>query len=34
MKSSGKCNTKTKTYFPFAFRLRNSKSGKKYFLQI
>ena len=34
IKSSGKCNPKTKTDFPFAFDLSNSKSGKKYLLQI
>ena len=34
MKSGGKCNLNTKTYFSFAFYLKNSKSGKKYFLQI
>ena len=28
IKSSGKCNPKCKTYFSFAFHLRNSKSGK------
>ena len=28
IKSSGKCNPKSKTYFSFAFHLRNSKSGK------
>ena len=33
-KSNGKCNPKTKTYSSFAFDLRNSKSGKKYLLQI
>ena len=28
IKLSGKCNPKSKTYFSFAFHLRNSKSGK------
>ena len=32
IKSSGKCNPKTKTYFSFVFHLSNSKSWKKYFL--
>ena len=34
IRSSVKGNPKTKTYFSFIFHLRNSKSGKKYFLQI
>ena len=34
IRSRGKCNPKTKAYFPFAFHSRNSKSGKKYFLQM
>ena len=29
IKSSEKCNSKTKTYFSFAFHLRNSKDGKE-----
>ena len=32
--AAGKCNPKTKTYFSFAFLLRNSKSGKNYLLEI
>ena len=34
IKCSGKCNPKTKTYFSYAFHLRNRKSGRNYFLQI
>ena len=32
--AAGKCNAKTKTYFSFAFYLKNSKSAKQYLLQF